>query len=104
MSGINTPYAYQYEHVPASATSRVLGGTGAIGDYLHRLICTVSTAATGNVSISDGATFTHVVLPASPGGGIGQYNIEFNTISRNGSWRVTTGAGVEVLGVGIFSA
>ena len=84
MSGINTPYAYQYEHVPASATARVLGGTGAAGDYLHRLLCTVSTAATGNVSIYDGATFTHVVLPASPGGGIGQYNIEFNTISRNG--------------------
>jgi hypothetical protein len=52
----------------------------------------------------DGTTFTHLVLPASPGGGIGQYNIELNTISRNGAWKITTGAGVEVLAVGIFSA
>jgi len=103
MSGTTDPYRYQYEHVAASQTAQVLGGTGAIGDYLHRIICTVSTAATGAVTLLDGST-SHVVLPNSPGNGIGVYNIEFNTISRNGSWRVTTGAGVEVLGVGIFSA
>ena len=104
MSGINTPYAYQYEHVPASSTAQVLGGTGAAGDYIHRLACTVSTAATGSVSILDGATFTHLLLPASPGGGVGQYDIELNVRSRNGAWKITTGAGVEVFAVGIFSA
>ena len=103
MSGINTPYAYQYEHVAASQTAQVLGGTGAIGDYLHRLICTVSTAATGAVTLLDGST-SHVVLPALVGNGIGVYNIEFNTRSKNGAWKITTGAGVEVLGIGIFSA
>ena len=104
MSGINSPYTYQYEHVPASATARVLGGTGAVGDYIHRLACTVSTAATGSVSILDGTGFTHVLLPALPGGGIGQYDIELNVVSRNGPWKITTGAGVEVLAIGIFSA
>ena len=104
MSGINTPYAYQYEHVPASSTAQVLGGTGAAGDYIHRLACTVSTAATGSVSILDGTTFTHLLLPASSGGGIGQYDIELNVRSRNGAWKITTGAGVEVFAVGIFSA
>jgi hypothetical protein len=104
MSGINTPYAYQYEHVAASQTAQVLGGTGAIGDYIHRLACTVSTASTGTVSILDGASFSHLVLPASPGGGVGQYDIELNIRSRNGAWKITTGAGVEVLAVGIFSA
>jgi hypothetical protein len=104
MSGINTPYAYQYEHVPASATAQVLGGTGAAGDYIHRLACTVSTAATGNVIILDGSGFSHTILPASPGGGIGQYDIELNVRSRNGAWKITTGAGVEVFAVGIFSA
>lgn len=104
MSGINTPYAYQYEHVPASSTAQVLGGTGAAGDYIHRLACTVSTAATGSVSILDGSTFTHLLLPSLPGGGIGQYDIELNIRSRNGAWKITTGAGVEVLAVGIFSA
>ena len=103
MSGVPYPYAYQYEHVAASQTAQVLGGTGAVGDYLHRLICTVSTAATGGVSIVDGST-SHVILPASAGTGVNIYNIEVNAISRNGAWKVTTGAGVEVIGVGIFSA
>ncbi len=103
MSGVPHPYEYQYEHVAVSQTAQVLGGTGAVGDYLHRLICTVSTAATGNVIILDGA-FSHTILPALPGTGINSYNIEVNAISRNGPWRITTGAGVEVLAIGIFSA
>jgi len=107
MSGVNNPYRYQYEHVAVSQTAQVLGGTGAVGDYIHRLICTVSTAATGNVLIVDGTgagILTHTILPASPGGGIGVYNIEINAASQNGAWKVTTGAGVEVMAVGIFSA
>ena len=103
MSGVPYPYEYQYEHVAASQTAQVLGGTGATGDYLHRLICTVSTSATGSVSIVDGST-SHVILPASAGTGVNIYNIEVNAISRNGAWKVTTGAGVEVLAIGIFSA
>jgi len=103
MSGIQHPFEFQYEHVATSQTAHVLGGTGAVGDYLHRLICTVSTAATGNVILLDGA-FSHTILPASAGTGVNVYNIEVNAISRTGPWRVTTGAGVEVIAVGIFSA
>jgi len=105
MSGVNQPYRYQYEHVAASQTLQTLGGTGAAGDYIHRLVCTVNTAATALVQIRDGATgLTHTVLPNSPGGGIGNYNIELNAVSRNGAWQVTTGAGVELLAIGVFSA
>jgi len=103
MSGISSPYRFQYEHVPVSTSARVLGGTGAVGDYLHRLICTVSTASTGNVILGDGA-FAHTIVPASSGSGINVYNIEVNAASTTGAWKVTTGAGVEVLAVGIFSA
>ena len=107
MSGVSYPYRYQYEHVAASQTAQVLGGTGAIGDYIHRLICTVTTAATGNVVLVDGTgvgILTHTVLPASCGTGINVYNIEINAASTTGAWKVTTGAGVEVMAVGIFSA
>ena len=107
MSGTQNPYRYQYEHVPVSASAQVLGGTGAIGDYLHRLICTVTTAATGNVVLVDGTgvgILTHTVLPALAGTGINVYNIEINAASTTGAWKVTTGAGVEVMAVGIFSA
>jgi hypothetical protein len=47
---------------------------------------------------------THTVLPNNVGGGIGCYVIELNAISQNGAWKITTGAGVEVMAVGIFSA
>ena len=107
MSGVSNPYRYQYENIPVSTSAQVLGNTGAVGDYIHRLVCTVSTAATGNVLIVDGTgagVLTHTILPASPGGGIGVYNIEVNAVSANGAWKVTTGAGVEVMAIGIFSA
>jgi hypothetical protein len=104
MAGVNAPYRYQYEHVAVSQTAHVLGGTGAIGDYLDKLVCTVSTAATSSVTILDGAVASHVVLPNNVGGGIGVYVIPLGTISRNGAWKITTAAGVEVLAVGIFSA
>jgi hypothetical protein len=106
MSGVSYPYRYFYEHVAAGQTAQVLGPTGAKGDYLHRLICTVTTAATGNVLIVDGSgsgILTHTVLPASAGTGINVYNIEVNAVSADGAWKVTTGAGVEVMAVGIFS-
>ena len=107
MSGVNNPYRYLYEHVAASQTAQVLGGTGAVGDYLHRIVCTVSTAATSLVQIVDGTgtgILTHTVLPNNVGGGVGVYNIELNIVSANGAWKITTGAGVEVMAVGIFSA
>jgi hypothetical protein len=106
MSGVLNPYRYQYEHIAASASAQVLGGTGAIGDYIHRLVCTVTTALTSTVQIVDGTgagILTHTVLPAAVGGGIGVYNIELNAVSANGAWKITTGAGVEVMAVGIFT-
>ena len=106
MSGVANPYRYQYEHVAASSSAQVLGGTGAIGDYIHRLVCTVTTALTSTVQIVDGTgagILTHTVLPAAVGGGIGVYNIELNAVSANGAWKITTGAGVEVMAVGIFT-
>lgn len=105
MSGITDPYRFAYEHVGAGVTAKVMGGTGAVGDYLHRLICTVATSATSQVTIIDGSgtgVLTHIVLPNNSS--VGVHNIEFNAASHDGAWAVTTGAGVQVLGVGIFSA
>lgn len=103
MSGTQNPYRYQYEHVAASQTAHTLGGTGAVGDYLHRIVITVATAATSLVQIIDGST-AHTVLPNAVGEGIGVYNVEINAASKNGAWKITTGAGSEVLAVGSFSA
>ena len=103
MSGVSNPYRYQYEHVAASQSAQVLGGTGAVGDYLHRIVITVATAASSLVQVVDGSG-THTILPNAVGGGVGVYNVEINAASKNGAWKITTGAGSEVLAMGIFSA
>ena len=103
MSGTQNPYAYQYETVAASATAQVLGGTGAIGDYLHRLIISVVTAASGSVTLIDGST-SIVISTGAATLPLGTFSVECNMRSATGPWKITTGAGATVIGVGIFSA
>ena len=103
MSGVSNPYRYQYETVAASVTAQVLGGTGAVGDYVHRLIISVVTATTANVAILDGSTSITILT----GGATvvpGIYSVEVNALSATGPWKITTGAGATVVAVGIFSA
>lgn len=91
-----------YETVAASQTAQVLGNAGAVGDYIDRLVIVVATAATAAVSLLDSATSISII-PNSPGGGIGVYVVELRMTSKNGAWKVTTGAGSTVIAVGRFS-
>jgi len=103
MSGVSYPYAYAYETVAASQTAQVLGGAGAKGDYLHRLIISVNTVASASVTIIDGSTSIPVLTGAAtlvPG----VYSVEMNMAAATGPWKVTTGAGATVIAVGIFTA
>jgi hypothetical protein len=103
MSGVSYPYAYWYETVAASQTAQVLGVTGAKGDYIHRLIISVNTAATASVTIIDGST-SIAVLTGSATVVPGVYSVEMNMAAATGPWKVTTGAGATVIAVGIFTA
>jgi len=103
MSGAPTPYRYLYETVAASQTGQVLGGTGATGDYLHRLIISIVTAATGTVTLIDGST-SIVLSTGAATLPLGTFSVEVNAASKNGAWSITTGAGATVVAVGIFSA
>ena len=100
MPEVAAQYGFKYEHVAASATAQVLGSTGATGDYLHRLVITVSATATSTVSLLDNTT-SHTLVAANTA--IGVYSIEINTFSKNGAWKVTTGAGAEVIAMGNFT-
>lgn len=103
MSGIENPYRYPYETVAASQTAQVLGGAGAAGDYLHRLIVSVVTVATGSITLLDGAT-SIVILTGAATLVPGVYSVEIGLASANGPWKITTGAGATVIAVGIFTA
>lgn len=100
MPGVLQPYDFPYETVAASQTGQVLGGTGATGDYLHRLIVSVATAATSTVTLIDGSTSIVIAAANTP---IGVYSIECGMRSATGAWSVTTGAGATVIAVGKFS-
>ena len=100
MSGVNNPYQYPYETVAAGQTAQVLGTNGAVNDYLHRIIVTVSATASSTVSIIDGST-TVLDIPANTP--VGVYSLELNLNAVTGPWKVTTGAGAAVLAVGLFS-
>lgn len=100
---VNDPYRYQYETVAGGVTAQVLGGTGAIGDYVHLLIISNVTVATAGVTLIDGST--SIVLQT--GGATlvaGVASIYVNARSATGAWKITTGAGATVVAVGVFSA
>lgn len=93
----------EYETVAAGVTDQALGATGATGDHLEGLLCIVSTAATAQVQIKDGAGSAITVFPNNPGGGVGSYYLPIKARSLAGAWKVTTGAGVAVFATGNFT-
>lgn len=93
----------KYEAVAASQTAQVLGATGAVGDFLEKLIIVVATAATAAVSIKDGSDTAIPAFPNSPGVGVGTYEVELGLWSKTGAWAVTTGAGCSVIACGKFT-
>jgi hypothetical protein len=95
-----------YETVAASQTAQVLGGAGATGDYLARVIIIPAAAAAGIVTLLDGATS----IPLFVGGAttaltdLLPQTIEIGAKSASGAWKITTGASISVICVGNFTA
>ena len=98
---IVSPNRYPYETVAASQTAQVLGGAGAVGDYLHRLVVTVTATGTSTLSLLDNSTTVLTMAANTP---VGVYSLEINAASASGPWKITTGAGVTVMAVGFFTA
>jgi hypothetical protein len=94
----------EYETVAASQTAQVLGGAGAVGDYLSGLLVTPATTSPGNVIILDNATSITVFTGgASSVSNLVPFFIPVGARSVSGAWKVTTGANVSVIGVGNFT-
>lgn len=107
MPNIGGPNAVPgYETVAAGQTDQVLGGAGAIGDYLERVIIVPGVAAAGVVSIKDGSGSA---ISLFAGGGttalpdLMPVVVELGMRSNAGAWSVTTGANVTVIAVGNFT-
>lgn len=97
--------ATNYETVAASQTGQVLGGAGAVGDYLTGLLVVPATTSPGAITVLDGATSITVFAGgASSVGNLIPFTIPINAVSVSGAWSVTTGANLSVVAIGNFSA
>lgn len=90
----------EYETVAASQTAQVMGATGGVGDYLSHLIIVPTSAAPGTVALIDGAT---TLLTITPPASSQPFTLPVGATSKNGAWKITTGASVTCMAVGDFA-
>jgi len=93
-----------YETVAASQTAQVIGGNGAVGDYLAGLVVIPATTSPGAIAILDNATSITVFTGgATSVADLKPFFIPIGARSVSGAWKVTTGANVSVIAVGNFT-
>lgn len=90
----------EYETVAASQTAQVMGVTGGIGDYLSHLIIVPTSGAPGTVALIDGST---TLLTITPPASSQPFTLPVGATSKNGAWKITTGANVTCMAVGDFA-
>lgn len=94
----------EYETVAASQTAQVMGGAGAVGDYIAGLLVIPATTSPGAIALLDGATSITVFTGgASSVSNLVPFFIPLGMASVSGAWKITTGANVSVIAVGNFT-
>ncbi len=95
-----------YFLVAASQTGTVLGTANAAkGNYLAGILVIPTSTSPGSVTLIDGTTS---LTPLFAGGASSLSNlipfyIPWYAYSQTGAWSVTTGAGLSVVAIGLFS-
>ena len=93
-----------YETVAASQTAQVIGGTGAVGDYIAGILVIPATTSPGNVLLLDNATSITVFTGgATSVADLKPFFIQLGMKSVSGAWKITTGANVSAIAVGSFT-
>lgn len=91
-----------YQDVAASATAIVLGSTGATGDWLEGILVIPEATGAGTVSLLDNATSVNIFVSGTLSNLVPFY-IPMGCASKNGAWKITTGASVHVRAFGNFT-
>lgn len=95
----------EYEDVAASQTAQVIGdgGTGP-GQHLSHLIVIPATTSPGAVALLDDTASTTIFVGGeSSVSNLVPFSIFLGCDSKNGPWKITTGADVSVRAVGDFN-
>jgi hypothetical protein len=90
-----------YETVAKSQTGQVLGGVGAQGDFIDRLVIVPETTSPGAVALLDNTTSISIMVAGTTT--IAPITVELGMHSELGAWSITTGDNVHVIAVGKFT-
>lgn len=94
----------EYETVAASVTAQVMGGAGAIGDYMDRILVIPATTSPGNILLLDNSTSITVFTGgATSVADLKPFTINVGAKSVSGAWKITTGANVSAVAFGNFT-
>jgi hypothetical protein len=93
----------EWEYVAASATNQVLGPTGALGDYLRRVLIVPETTGAGTVSIKDGSGSSLNIFTTGTLADLKPLPLELGMFSADGAWQMSTGTNVHVFVWGTFT-
>jgi hypothetical protein len=97
------PRGMMYEDVAASQTAQVLGLNGRAGDFISHVIIVPETTAAGTVALLDGAVSRNIFVTGTLAD-LRSFTVPLcMTSGESGGWKITTGANVHVIAVGIFS-
>lgn len=97
----NVSQAFANQPVAASQTDKILGVTGAKGDYLSHIVIQPITTGAGAVTVKDGTT-TLFLLTSGTLADLSPKIVPFNTRALT-RFTITTGANVTVLAFGTFT-
>lgn len=95
----------EYEDVAASQSAQVIGGGGTgPGQHLSHLIVIPATTSPGAVALLDDTASTTIFAGgASSVSNLVPFTVFLGCDSKNGAWKITTGANVSVRAVGDFN-
>lgn len=94
----------RYETVAASQTAQVLGGSGALSDFIAGVVIIPASTSPGSVALLDNATsITLFAGGASSLTELKPFYVPLNMRSVSGAWKITTGANVSVIAIGGFA-
>lgn len=91
-----------YQDVAASQTATVLGSTGATGDWLDGVLVIPETTAAGTIALLDLSTSVNIFVTGTLTSLVPFY-IPMGCLSKNGAWKITTGANVHIRAFGNFT-
>ena len=91
---------------PVFCNGPAAGNTGAAGDYLSHLVVTPSSTSPGTITLQDdgsGASYTLFQGGASSLADLKPFHIVWAGKSTVGGWKLTVGAGLSVVPIGLFN-